>query len=154
MVKSRGRETRQNEKRYLFWGELKFKTQRIHPNKGQLAIKIFSHTEGVHLVSSLFIVCIVFTSLFLLFSSPSLLHLVVSAETSEIFWRMNGLMKRLQKIQAECVDKQGNNVVVDETMDEFTRLKKKLAFDVKSICISWHTPSVLQGILIALRWWW
>lgn len=46
---------------------------------------------------------------------------------------MNGLMKRLQKIQNECVEKQGANVVVDENMDEFTRLKKKIAFDVKSI---------------------
>jgi hypothetical protein len=45
---------------------------------------------------------------------------------------MNGLMKRLHKIQDECVDKQGQPVI-DETMDEFTRLKKKLAFDVKSI---------------------
>lgn len=45
---------------------------------------------------------------------------------------MNGLMKRLHKIQNECVDKQGA-VVIDETMDEFTRLKKKLAFDVKNI---------------------
>jgi len=45
---------------------------------------------------------------------------------------MNGLMKRLHKIQDECVDKQGG-VVLDESMGEFTRLKKKLAFDIKSI---------------------
>lgn len=46
---------------------------------------------------------------------------------------MNGLMRKLQKIQDECVEKQGAAVQVDENADEFTRLKKKLAFQVKSI---------------------
>ena len=46
---------------------------------------------------------------------------------------MNGLMKKLKKIQDECVDKQGAQVQLDESADEFTRLKKKLAWDVKSI---------------------
>lgn len=46
---------------------------------------------------------------------------------------MNGLMKKLQKIADECVEKQGSAPQLDESMDEFTRLKKKLAFQVKSI---------------------
>jgi hypothetical protein len=49
---------------------------------------------------------------------------------------MNGLMKKLQKIQDECVEKQGlQAAMADENADEFTRLKKKLAFNVKSILI-------------------
>jgi SYP7 family syntaxin len=47
---------------------------------------------------------------------------------------MNGLMKRLKKIQDECVDKQGAVVQQgDDKADEFTRLKKKLAAEVKNI---------------------
>lgn len=42
-------------------------------------------------------------------------------------------MKRLQKIQDECVEKQGPAAVMDENMDEFTRIKKKLAWQVKNI---------------------
>jgi len=43
-------------------------------------------------------------------------------------------MKRLHKIQDECVEKQGLQAAMnDETLDEFTRLKKKLAFQVKNI---------------------
>lgn len=51
---------------------------------------------------------------------------------------MNGYLKRLQKIQDACVEKQSINVVVEENMDEFTRLKKKIAFDVKSIFLLWY----------------
>jgi hypothetical protein len=47
---------------------------------------------------------------------------------------MNGLMKRLKKIQDDCVEKQGaQQQQVDEKADEFTRLKKKIAVEVKSI---------------------
>jgi len=43
-------------------------------------------------------------------------------------------MKKLQKIQDECVEKQGlQAAMADENADEFTRLKKKLAFNVKNI---------------------
>jgi hypothetical protein len=45
---------------------------------------------------------------------------------------MNGLMKKLAKIQDACVEKAAQ-MQIDENADEFTRLKKKLAYEVKSI---------------------
>lgn len=42
-------------------------------------------------------------------------------------------MKKLQKIQDACIDKQGAEaLVVDESVDEFTRLKRKLAYNLKN----------------------
>lgn len=49
------------------------------------------------------------------------------------FAKMNGLMKKLKQIQDECVEKQGQLIITDQNIDEFTRLKKKLAFQVKNI---------------------
>jgi len=47
---------------------------------------------------------------------------------------MNGLLKRLQKIQEECVEKKGTNVAETTVdADEFSRLKRKLANQVKNI---------------------
>lgn len=47
---------------------------------------------------------------------------------------MIGLLKRLQKIQDECTDKNKNDAhAEDENVDEFTRLKKKVAREVKEI---------------------
>lgn len=46
---------------------------------------------------------------------------------------MNGLMKRLKKIQDECVEKQGAQAPLPEDADEFTRIRRKLAFQVKQI---------------------
>jgi len=42
-------------------------------------------------------------------------------------------MKKLKQIQDECVEKQGQLIITDQNIDEFTRLKKKLAFQVKNI---------------------
>jgi len=39
-------------------------------------------------------------------------------------------MKKLQKIQDECVEKQALVDPKDDNMDEFTRVKKKLAFEI------------------------
>jgi len=47
---------------------------------------------------------------------------------------MNGLLKRLQKIEDECVDKKGTTTnVPDEDMDEFTRLKRKVATQTRNL---------------------
>jgi SYP7 family syntaxin len=47
---------------------------------------------------------------------------------------MNGLLKRLKKIEDECVDKKGTTTQVpDEDMDEFTRLKRKVATQTRNI---------------------
>jgi len=44
---------------------------------------------------------------------------------------MNALMKKLEKIQSECVEKKGQVVDPnDKTMDEFTRIKKKVAAEI------------------------
>lgn len=46
---------------------------------------------------------------------------------------MNGLLRRLEKIKKEC-DVKGKGKVEDEAdMDEFTRLKKKIAAELKGI---------------------
>lgn len=48
-------------------------------------------------------------------------------------------MKKLEKIQSECVDSK-NNVIApeDEHLDEFSRLKKKIAANLKRILINIH----------------
>lgn len=64
---------------------------------------------------------------------------------------MNGLMKKLQKIQDECVEKKGAmQEITDENIDEFTRLKKKLAWQVKSIFklkLSWYCLLLIFWVL-------
>jgi len=48
--------------------------------------------------------------------------------------QMNGLLRKLQKIQDECVEKKGTNTDVPETdVDEFTRIKRKIAAQAKNI---------------------
>jgi hypothetical protein len=51
---------------------------------------------------------------------------------------MNGLMKKLEQIQEKCVEKGANVPVEDENADDFTRLKRKLAYQVKSIQLFLH----------------
>jgi uncharacterized coiled-coil DUF342 family protein len=47
---------------------------------------------------------------------------------------MNGLLKRLKKIEDECVEKKGAEVTQPEgDIDEFTRLKRKVAQQTKNI---------------------
>jgi len=47
---------------------------------------------------------------------------------------MNGLLKRLKKIEDECVDKKGdNNQVPEQDLDEFSRLKRKVAVQTRNI---------------------
>lgn len=43
---------------------------------------------------------------------------------------MNQLMRKLQKIEDECVEKRGLVDQKDENIDEFTRIKRKIAFDL------------------------
>ena len=51
---------------------------------------------------------------------------------------MIGLMQKLQSIQNDCVEKQGlvNQYQLEDHADEFTRIKKKVAVQVKSIFTS------------------
>jgi len=42
-------------------------------------------------------------------------------------------MKKLQRIQDECVEKQGLVETKDENVDEFTRVKKKVAFELNEV---------------------
>lgn len=46
---------------------------------------------------------------------------------------MNGLLKRLQKIESECVEKKGEEKGQEGDIDEFTRLKKKIAVQSRNI---------------------
>jgi SYP7 family syntaxin len=43
---------------------------------------------------------------------------------------MNALMKKLEKIQSECVEKKGQVVDLNDKSDEFTRIKKKVAAEI------------------------
>jgi len=50
--------------------------------------------------------------------------------------RMYGLLKRLDKIQRDCADgKDAHAEEVDPNLDEFGRLKKKIATDMRQIRI-------------------
>jgi len=42
-------------------------------------------------------------------------------------------MRKLQKIEDECVEKRKQVEQVDENMDEFTRIKKKIAYDMAEL---------------------
>jgi len=47
---------------------------------------------------------------------------------------MNGLLKRLKKIEDECVEKKGTTTdVPEQDLDEFSRLKKKIAVQTRNI---------------------
>jgi t-SNARE complex subunit (syntaxin) len=46
---------------------------------------------------------------------------------------MNALMKKLEKIQSECVEKKGLIQPADDKADEFTRIKKKIAADMLEV---------------------
>lgn len=48
---------------------------------------------------------------------------------------MNNLLHRLQTIQKACLDgkENKNKVIDDEKLDEFSRLKLKIARDIKDI---------------------
>lgn len=49
---------------------------------------------------------------------------------------MNSLLLRLHKIQKECLkDGKSKQVQEDEHLDEFSRLKQKIARDIKDILI-------------------
>lgn len=49
---------------------------------------------------------------------------------------MNQLLKRLEKIQRECSDGKGKEVPQeDANLDEFSRLKKKIAVEMRSILV-------------------
>jgi len=43
---------------------------------------------------------------------------------------MNALMKKLEKIQSECVEKKGQIVDTDDKTDEFTRIRRKVAAEI------------------------
>jgi len=43
---------------------------------------------------------------------------------------MNALMKKLEKIQSECVEKKGQVVDADDKSDEFTRIRRKVAAEL------------------------
>lgn len=60
-------------------------------------------------------------------NTPPHHHLVLKAA------KMNGLMKRLKKIEDECVEKEKLREEIDENMDDFTRNKKKLAFEIQDL---------------------
>jgi len=46
---------------------------------------------------------------------------------------MNGLLKRLKKIEDECVEKKSEHAEPEGDVDEFTRLKRKVAYQTKNI---------------------
>ena len=46
---------------------------------------------------------------------------------------MNGLLRKLEKIRNECDVKDGKSKENEEGLDEFTRLKRKIASDLKGI---------------------
>lgn len=46
---------------------------------------------------------------------------------------MNALMKKLHKIQDECVEKQKLIADADDKADEFTRIRRKVAADLAEI---------------------
>lgn len=46
---------------------------------------------------------------------------------------MNALMKKLEKIQSECVEKKGQVVDPNDKSDEFTRIKRKVAAELAEV---------------------
>jgi len=46
---------------------------------------------------------------------------------------MNSLMRKLEKIQNDCVDKKGTVTDPDDKSDEFTRMKRKVAADLNEV---------------------